>query len=144
MLFAWLERRSKHSGIIKEVNAMKAVFINSHDVPYARMIARKEKPLETRNKNMLRACVGETVALCETGKRDPLIIGYGFIDYSIYKTAEWLDKNRKLTRIPKNSKYDVKTGGKWCYHFINIKECKPYKLPDNAIRHGRAWCEFEL
>lgn len=123
---------------------MKGVFVNENGgIRYALAIVRRIKPVETRSKNMLSACVGERVAIIRTyrGKR-PMVLGYADMVGSLLLSAEWLNANRHLTLIPEGSKYD--TGrGKWCYWFQNAEECEAYELPSSAIRHGRSWCEFE-
>ena len=60
---------------------------------------------------------------------------------AMYKAGQ-LDQFRDQTLIPPGSKFDSDTRGKWFYHMARPEACKPYPLPDTAIRHGRSWCEF--
>ena len=126
---------------------MYGIFINDDCFPFTREILAGRKTIETRNKNMLKDLAGKRVALISTrrGKR-PAIVGYAMIDrHPIYLHAESLDFFRDLTRIPAGSKYDPKPGaGKWCYNLFRVESCDQYTLPENAIRHGRSWCEFNL
>ena len=123
---------------------MKGIFVNSPGcIPYAKAIAKSIKPVETRNKNMLAACVGERVAIIETRRnKNPRIIGHVNIVKAEKKSGKWLDNHRNLTLIPKGSQYDNNGHSKWCYFLENASECEPQPLPVNTIRHGRSWCEF--
>ena len=121
---------------------MYGIFVNSKEEPFAKAIVYKMKPIETRNRNMLSACIGRRVEIIETGKGQPMVVGSATITHATYETAAWLDQHRDLTWIPAGSKYDATGTGKWCYHLKDAKPCKPYALPAYAIRHGRSWCEF--
>lgn len=110
---------------------------------YADYIVDRLKPVETRSKNMLSAVVGLRVAIIRTGRgRKPMIIGYADVVSSAHKSGAWMEENRDKTMIPKGSKYDVSGSAKWCYFLENAERCEPFPLPENAIRHGRSWCEF--
>ena len=122
---------------------MKAVFINGKRIPYPAWIVQRWKTIETRQRNMLSAMVGERVAIAETGRnKKPVIIGYVDIVSCKFCPAEEFDKYRRETMIPAGSEFDVKGKGKYLYFLANAEPCEPYLLPDNAIRHGRSWCEF--
>lgn len=124
---------------------MRGIFVNENgNVKYAQAIARGTKPLETRNKNMLSACVGDRVAVVRTHRgQKPMVIGYATITRSFFASSHALDNMRDLTLIPKGDPYDAKGLGKWCYLMDDAREEKcPYELPSSAIRHGRSWCEF--
>lgn len=125
---------------------MKGIFVNEDGImPYANLIIQWTKLVETRNRNMLKRCVGDTVAVIRTKRGNPpTIIGY----VRIVK-AEWYPQEvvngktmRNLTIIPEGSKYDSGPNGKWCYLLRDAEPCKPYILPANATRHGRSWCEW--
>ena len=124
---------------------MKAIFINENHFPFAHKIADGSKPVETRNKNMLSALVGERVALVRTknGKK-PAIVGYATIYRATQHEKKVMDSDfmRKLTLIETGSKYDSTEKGKWCYWMKEAETCEEFLLPSSAIRHGRSWCEF--
>lgn len=122
---------------------MYGIFINSRKVPYARLIVDGVKTYETRTKNTLRPLVGRRVAIIETGMGSPMIIGFATIDGADYFEHDAFEGIRSLTCIPAGSKYDDGGRGKWCYKLSDpypLYEAVP--LPSDAIRHGRAWCEF--
>lgn len=125
---------------------MKGMFVNENGcVPYAKAIAQRVKPVETRNKNMLSALVGEEIAIIRTKRgKAPVVIGYCTIYRATHETQQTMNSNfmRTLTLIPEGSAYDSGPAGKWCYWITDAHECKPYPLPSFAIRHGRSWCEF--
>ena len=125
---------------------MKAMFVNeSGCVPYAKAICQRIKPVETRNKNMLSALVGERVAVVRTRRgKKPFVIGYVTIYRATHETQKVMNSNfmRRLTLIPEGSAYDSGKSGKWCYWLMDAEECDPYPLPSSAVRHGRSWCEF--
>lgn len=120
------------------------IFINDSGlVKYARKIAIGEKPIETRKRNTLKRVIGKRVKLIETGTGKPVIIGSAIIKKVEFKSAEWLDNNRKLTLIPAGSRYDISSGGKYCYYMASAKEYKkPIALPPDVLRHGFSWCEW--
>lgn len=124
---------------------MYGIFVNENGgIHYAHAIVKSYKPIETRNRNMLSACVGHRVAIVRTRRgKNPVIVGYADIVRAERKSCQWLDDNRNLTLIPSGSAYDCKpNGAKWCYYLENAVECDPLPLPENTIRHGRSFCEF--
>lgn len=123
---------------------MKAMFVNENGcIPYAEAIAKGYKPIETRSRNMLKALVGERVAVVKTRHgKSPVVVGYVDVVDSWFCPASDFEKYRDKTCIPAGSSYDVHGKGKWFYILENAKACNPYPLPGNAIRHGRSWCEF--
>lgn len=123
---------------------MKGIFVNEDGgVRYAEAIVHGYKPIETRSRNMLAACVGERVAVIRTRRgKDPMIVGFVDIVSSAHCNGKWLDENRDKTLIPKGSKYDANGRAKWCYFLEFPAPCIPLQLPADALRHGRSWCEF--
>lgn len=125
---------------------MYGIFVNENGkVPYAKAICQRIKPVETRNKNMLSALVGERVAVIRTHSgKAPTVVGYVTIYRATHETQRVMNSNfmRKLTLIPEGSAYDSGAAGKWCYWLTDADECEPFPLPETAIRHGRSWCEF--
>ncbi len=125
---------------------MKAMFVNENGcVPYARAIANRIKPVETRNKNMLSALVGERVGIVRTGRgKSPAVVGFCTIYRATHETQKTMNSEymRNLTLIPEGSRYDSGKNGKWCYWITDAAPCDSFPLPADAIRHGRSWCEF--
>ena len=122
---------------------MRGIFVNSDGVKYAEAIVGGYKTIETRNRDMLRSLIGERVAVVRTGcKKKPTVIGYVHIDFALFLRRDEVAAASDRTLIPEGSKYDCTGRGKWCYFLSEPQECEPYPLPDNAIRHGRSWCEF--
>lgn len=123
---------------------MKAIFVNENGgIRYAEAIVKGLKPIETRSRNMLRALVGERVAVVRTRRgKAPVVIGYVTIYRADFCPADTFGAYRDLTLIPEGSAYDCKGRGKWFYFLSNANPCDPFPLPENAVRHGRSWCEF--
>lgn len=134
---------------------MKGIFVNETGcVHYALMLAHGHKTIETRNRDMLSACVGERVAIVRTrrnvhGGYKPQIVGYVTITRKAFCKAEDFDKwfwnpHGDSHLVAPQSKYAPQNGkGKWFYFCSDAEACVPYPLPDNAVRHGRSWCEWE-
>lgn len=117
---------------------MKVIFVNEDENPFAEWIVDGFKTVETRNKRMLSALVGERVAIASTMKNSkPVILGYVDVKAERWCAIEYM---REETRIPENSKYNAHF--KWCYFLKNPERCYPYIVPTDAVRHGRSWCEF--
>lgn len=123
---------------------MKGIFIHdTRGVPYALAIAQGYKTIETRSRNMLAACVGETVSIIRTRSgHKPDIIGFVDITRAEFCPAFEFDKFRDQTLIPEGSKFDCHGKGKWFYHLANAEAFFSQPLPENVIRHGRSWCEW--
>lgn len=127
---------------------MKAMFVNENGgVRYAWAIVSGYKTVETRSRNMLSALVGERVAVIRTRRNSsPVIVGYVNVD-----KCEWVDKKALHTRewqdrtlIPIGSEYDCTGKGKYCYFLSEPERVEPpMPLPENVVRHGRSWCEWE-
>ena len=129
---------------------MKAIYVHEKAGEYyAHWIVYGEKTIETRTRNVLLSLVGETVAVvCTRNGHAPEIVG--FVDITRYEFCPetLFNMYRPDTMIPMFSKYNrlgTRDGkpGKWFYHLENARPCKPFPLPENAVRHGRSWCEFE-
>lgn len=125
---------------------MRGIFVSDTTAtPYARTIVIGLKNIETRGRNMLGGLVGERVAVVRTFHGAlPMVVGYVTIERAEWKSREWLDAHRWNTMIPAGSKFDCNGSGKYCYFLKDAVECRPHFLPDDTVRHGRSWCEFEL
>ena len=122
---------------------MWGIFVNNDGVRYADAIVGGYKTIETRNRNTLKALVGERVAVISTSrKRKALVVGYVDIVSAEFCPVEQFDEYRDETLISPGSRFDVNTRGKWFYHLANACKTDPYQLPADAIRHGMSWCEF--
>ena len=120
-------------------NMTQGIFVNENGgIRYAQAIVKGIKLYETRSKNMLSDLIGLRVAIVRTHRNKcPMVVGYVSAHRYNWK---WLEENRDKTLIPPGSAYD--TPFRWVYELANAKECEPFPLPANAIRHGRSWCEF--
>ena len=124
-----------------------AIFV--HDTaaaPYALQIVRKQKPIETRTKNVFKSIISERVYIIRTyaGKK-PLVIGSGTLSECRFYTAAQLDSMRALTRIPAGSTYDCKSPGKYGYTIVNPVQYKtPFPLANLPIvKRCRSYCTLE-
>ena len=124
---------------------IKGIFVrNTKEAKYADLLADLEKPLETRSRNTLGRLAWEDVAIIRTGNGRPTIIGYINFGTGTKLNYEEFRKAERYHLVPKGSDYDCKPGSfKWVYPVNTAHRCAPHPLPDNAIRHGRVWCEFE-
>lgn len=121
----------------------RGIFVrNDGPVPYADKIVSAEKPIETRSRNMLKKLVGHPVVIIATGHgKRPVCIGMAWIVKAEKKTAEEMDSIRDKTLIPVGDEFD--TGSRWCYFLSSQYKFKnPFPLPEDAVRHGRSWCEW--
>lgn len=85
-------------------------------IPYADDIISGIKTIETRNRNTLGRFVGQRVFIIKTcAGHKATVIGDVTITGAAYHTAQELDALRDQTMIPKDSKFDCKGNGKWCY-----------------------------
>lgn len=129
---------------------MKGMFVNeSGGVHYALMLAHGLKTIETRNRDMLSALVGERVAVIRTRHgKTPQIVGYVTITRKAFCKAEDFDKyfenrvNGSHFVLPQSRFYPHDGRGKWFYFCEEAEACAPCAIPENAVRHGRSWCEF--
>lgn len=122
---------------------MIGIFVNDKEAPYSTLIGLNLKTIETRSKDMLKSCVGHRVALVSTGKsKCPMIVGYADIVCKSFCPSEYFADFQHLHLVSSDSKYNTNGKGKWFYFCDNGTLCEMYPLPENAIRHGRSWCEF--
>lgn len=122
---------------------MKAVFINEcGPLRYASRIADGEKLIETRTRDMLKALVGERVAIVRTGRGASQVIGYVRIVSKVFVWRRFFQTLYPLHLVPAGSQFDCTGAGKWCYMLEGAEACEPYPVPADAVRHGRVWCEW--
>lgn len=123
---------------------MYGFFVNENTIPFAALLTLGMKTMETRNRDMLKALVGERVAVISTRRgRKPWIVGYVTITGKHFCDHDEFDQYYNQHFVEPGSKYAPKPGrGKWLYFVEDADRCYPKDLPENAIRHGRAWCEF--
>jgi len=127
-----------------ENNIRYGIYVsNERRTPWAGWIVSGLKEIETRNKNMLGKLVGERVAVIATGNHPPLIVGYVTITSALHVGKDLFDRRfRKYTMIEKGDRYDCTEKGKWLYYLSDAEACNPMALPENIIRHGRSYVEF--
>lgn len=102
--------------------------------PYATQIITGKKTIETRTRDTLGKLCGQRVLVIRTRsghKAD--IIGSVLITGKIWLTASDLYERRDKTRIPKGSKYDASSFGKWCYFLSDPIELEPIPLSDTTV-----------
>ena len=123
---------------------MKGIFVNENGgIRYAEAIVKGYKDIETRNRNMLSACVGDRVAVIRTRRgKNPVVIGYVDIVSSEFCPVDDFDSWFDHHLVPMESMYAPHGKGKWFYWLENPETCEAYPLPADAVRHGRSWCEF--
>lgn len=124
---------------------MAGIFVNENGcIKYADAIVKGIKTIETRNRNMLRCLVGQRVAIVRTKRgKLPMVVGYADIVDPYFCPSSNYEKYRDQTLVPVGSAYDVHGKGKWLYFLANAEECTPFPLPQDAVRHGLSWCEYE-
>ena len=121
---------------------MKGIFVNSSEYPYAERIVSGFKTIETRSKNMLRACVGDRVAIVRTGKGIPVVIGYVTVSGSACSASLTASDFPGKTYVFPGSKF---ANNRWFYFLKDAEMLSVrFPLPADTVRHGRSWCEFEL
>lgn len=123
---------------------MYGIFVNENGrVPFAQLLVSGYKTIETRNKDMLSALVGQRVAVVRTRRnKKPTVLGYVTITAKAFCKANDFDNYFEQHFVQPKSKYDTNNKGKWFYYVSEPEECNPYELPVSAVRHGRSWCEF--
>ena len=125
---------------------MIIIYVNCALFPFIDWIIKGKKKYETRNRNTLKRFIGKTVYLAETGKhKRPVIRCSCMISESLTITSKAAyNALRRQTRIKKESCFDWKddTRQKILYKLENVQACKPFPVPDNAVRHGYTWCEI--
>ena len=128
---------------------LPVVFINSRSVPYVDMIMDRQKPMETRSRDMLRflAESGTPFLIAETGKGDSLVRCSARIRsvLTVYTADEW-NRLRSAHRVPAGSQYDWKDGTKKkvLYELCDILPVPVPFHPSDGIRHGRVWMESDV
>lgn len=126
---------------------MRGVFVRSTlREPFAQMIVDGVKTIETRTQDTLKSLVGQRVAVVRTGHNGPFVIGYVTIEscHECKCQADW-DMAIAETRVVRWSKYTwtTSTKKKFMYVLTNPERCTPYRMPQNAVRHGRVWAEWD-
>ena len=122
---------------------MKGIYVNqlsAQGVKYADLIVDGYKTIETRSRDMLKSCLFERVAIIRTTRgKKPAIIGYANISGSRWMRNRQASDFPESTFVPEGSKY---AGNHWFYLLSDPERCEPYPIPENAVRHGRSWCEW--
>ena len=124
---------------------MSGIFVNENGgIHYAQLIVDGVKTIETRSRDMLRPLVGKRVAIVRTRRgKVPMVVGYADISDSVFCPAHMYNMYRYKTCVPEGSTYDVRGKGKWFYYLVNAEKCDPFPLPQDSIRHGMSWCEYD-
>ena len=124
---------------------MSGIFVNENGrIHYAQLIVDGVKTIETRNRNMLKCLVGKRVAIVRTKRgKLPMVVGYVTIQFSMFCPIDMYENYRDQTLVPVGSAYDVHGKGKWFYFLDNAEKCDPFPLPQDSVRHGMSWCEYD-
>ena len=120
---------------------MPGIYINCSILPFITWILAGRKRYETRTRNMLRALVGQRVALIETGNGPAMVRGYATICAPEYVPYDHVQARQRAKIL--GTPYDIPEGGRKVFYYLtDIKKCTPYPVPADRINHGRAWTEF--
>jgi hypothetical protein len=121
------------------------VHIDGH-MNYARALVHSNKTIETRSRDVFKSIPPrEKVAVIETGKGEPMIVGYIKMDRGFHCPAEQFHLYDLWHLVKPGSRYDTTERGKWLYpvHWAQALD-EPVPLPANHINHGRSYTEFTL
>ena len=124
---------------------LKGIFVNStRAIDYAGAIVNGYKTIETRSRNTLKQLVNnpDPIAIIRTGRGKAQVIGYAYIDGVFHCSKADFGKYDNMHLVPHGSRYDAGQHGKYMYMLSGAEPCKPFELPDNAVRHGFSWCEY--
>ena len=121
------------------------VYINCSKQPFIDQIMGLMKDIETRNRDTLRALVGQRVYFIETGhgkaknmvRCSARITGHAVVeDFNTWKSL------RNRTRVYPGSDYEWKpeTKKKHLYFLSDVERFEPFAPPE-GIRHGYVWME---
>lgn len=123
---------------------MYGIYVSDNGcVHYASAIVSGAKQVETRSRNMLKALVGQRVAIIRTRPgRKPCVVGYATIGKATFCPSADFQKYFHLHCVQPGSRYDCHGAGKWFYWMEAPEVCTPYELPPEKVNHGRSWCEF--
>jgi len=126
---------------------MIIIYINCSLFPFISWIISGRKLYETRNKNTLKRFIGKRVYLAETGKGKAPVIRCSVVitELKTITTKTEYNTMRKAAMIKKGSCFDwnAKTLKKCFYKLENIQACKPFPMPENAVRHGRIYATLD-
>lgn len=120
---------------------MYGIYINCSRAPFVSLILARVKSYETRPRDMLRALIGERVAIIETGRGPATIKGYATITRA--ETVGYSNaRARKAAQII-GTPYDVRPGGKKVFYSLtDVEAVAPYPVPADHVNHGRSYTEF--
>lgn len=124
---------------------MKGFFINDTKVPFTSLILSLGKPYETRNVRSLHRVMNERIAIIRTRKGyAPIVVGYVTISNCIecHDENEFRKYSAKCFVDGTEFDWNKNTKHKYLYEMSNPVRCDPYRVPENAVRHGRVWCEW--
>lgn len=117
--------------------SMGAIYV--HDTkaePYATQIVKGIKTIETRTRDVLGRFVGKRVLVIRTRSgHEAEVIGVVTIVSKTWLTADALVEHAEQTCIPAGSKYECKSGGKWCYFLRAPIEYCPIPLSELNVIH---------
>lgn len=120
------------------------IFINCDLFPFVDWIISGLKIYETRNRNTLKAFIGQVVLIAEThkGKR-PIVRCVAYIDSMEKVNIERFNALREKTMVFPGSAYDLTDSSKTkCLYRLSYVYPIPCFIPPEDVRHGYTWMEY--
>ena len=118
------------------MEAKMGININDKIQDFTGQILRGEKTIETRNKNSLKAYVGERVGIIRTGKGNAYLVGFCTVgEPKLYENEKEFRKDEDKHLVQQGSKFDIpKDGVKYGYPLYDVvKLDEPVRITSKGI-----------
>lgn len=122
--------------ILESMEAKMGVNINDKIQDFTGQILRGDKTIETRNKNSLKAYVGERVGIIRTGKGNAYLVGFCTVgEPKLYENEKEFRKDEDKHLVQQGSKFDIpKDGVKYGYPLYDVvKLDEPVRITSKGI-----------
>ncbi len=122
--------------ILESMEAKMGININDKIQDFTGQILRGEKTIETRNKNSLKAYVGERVGIIRTGKGNAYLVGFCTVgEPKLYENEKEFRKDEDKHLVQQGSKFDIpKDGVKYGYPLYDVvKLNEPVRITSKGI-----------
>ncbi len=122
--------------ILESMEAKMGININDKIQDFTGQILRGEKTIETRNKNSLKAYVGERVGIIRTGKGNAYLVGFCTVgEPKLYENEKEFRKDEDKHLVQQGSKFDIpKDGVKYGYPLYDVvKLDEPVRITSKGI-----------
>jgi hypothetical protein len=122
--------------ILESMEAKMGININDKIQDFTGQILRGEKTIETRNKNSLKAYVGERVGIIRTGKGNAYLVGFCTVgEPKLYENEKEFRKDEDKHLVQQGSKFDIpKNGVKYGYPLYDVvKLNEPVRITSKGI-----------